>query len=90
MTRPQILQSKICSPSGEKNGYFPSGNPKIVPIFGGRVMTLPYSNDFQPDRNPKAFDIGRATRPTEYMLQKKLPPKRELSCLLELLGNCQQ
>ena len=52
MTRPQILQSKICSPSGEKNGYFPSGNPKIVPIFGGRVMTLPYSNDFQPDRNP--------------------------------------
>ena len=64
MTRPQILQSKICSPSGEKNGYFPSGNPKIVPIFGGRVMTLPYSNDFQPSRNPKVFDIVACPRPT--------------------------
>ena len=43
-----------------KNDDFPSGNPKIVPIFGGRVMTLPYSNDFQPGRNPKVFDIALA------------------------------
>ena len=28
MTLPQILQRKICSPSGEKSIYFPSGNPK--------------------------------------------------------------
>ena len=64
MTRPQILLCKICSPSGEKNDDFPSGNPKIVLIFGGRVMTLPYSNDSQPGRNPKVFDIALAAAST--------------------------
>ena len=41
MTLPVILPSKITRRQA-KAVYFPSGNPKIVPIFGGRVMTLPY------------------------------------------------
>ena len=39
--RPQILQRKICSPTGEKTVYAPSEHPKIVPIFGGRSMIAP-------------------------------------------------
>ena len=41
MTLPVILPSKITRRQA-KPVYFPSGNPKIVSIFGGRVMTLPY------------------------------------------------
>ena len=50
MTRPSILHSKMESPQAIKY-YFLSGNPEIVPISGGRLMSLPYSG--KRNRNAK-------------------------------------
>ena len=49
MTLPVLLHRKSTSPQAN-SGYAPAEHPKTVPVFGGRVMTLPYGV-FQQRRN---------------------------------------